>query len=581
MKHSLLLVPVVVMLQVAVLSGCMSAKAHRKKADEAATDIISEYQQEALGRTEPFTIEEPADSLRRRLMITQDLPGHVSGITSNELFRSDSPLKITLLDAMQFAARSSREYQAQKESVFSVALDLDLSRASFRNSYSALLSSLFSGSGSGDSESRSVKGEASGGITRKFQTGATLSSKLGLDIVKLLTMDKTSTFGIFADATVSIPLLSGAGRSIARESLTQAERNVIYAIWAFERYKKTFAVDVASSYLGMLELQKQIQNAEANYKSIVATREREEALADAGRTSQTQVDQASQNELQASNSLVVSRQSLEAQLDAFKVKLGIPVDARIELEATDLVNLSDEILEKLSEEPTISTEAADKLASEYVQVALSNRLDLITVRHGYEDARRVLKIAEDALDPEMTLALSASTRKTEISGGTTAVSEGENDESSSSDGESSFSDNFSYSAALNLDLPWDKTTERAAFRRSLIALRSAERSIEEKEDGVKQELRSAARKIQELKKTYLIQQEAVKLAERRVESTDLFLQAGKVPIRDLLEAQEDLVQAQDSLVSAVVDYHLATLELQKALERLEVDEKGLWRQNEE
>ncbi|MDP6848751.1 MAG: TolC family protein, partial [Kiritimatiellia bacterium] len=462
-----------------------------------------------------------------------------------------------------------------------VALDLDLSRASFRNSYSALLSSLFSGSGSGDSESRSVKGEASGGITRKFQTGATLSSKLGLDIVKLLTMDKTSTFGIFADATVSIPLLSGAGRSIARESLTQAERNVIYAIWAFERYKKTFAVDVASSYLGMLELQKQIQNAEANYKSIVATREREEALADAGRTSQTQVDQASQNELQASNSLVVSRQSLEAQLDAFKVKLGIPVDARIELEATDLVNLSDEILEKLSEEPTISTEAADKLASEYVQVALSNRLDLITVRHGYEDARRVLKIAEDALDPEMTLALSASTRKTEISGGTTAVSEGENDESSSSDGESSFSDNFSYSAALNLDLPWDKTTERAAFRRSLIALRSAERSIEEKEDGVKQELRSAARKIQELKKTYLIQQEAVKLAERRVESTDLFLQAGKVPIRDLLEAQEDLVQAQDSLVSAVVDYHLATLELQKALERLEVDEKGLWRQNEE
>ena len=84
-----------------------------------------------------------------------------------------------------------------------------------------------------------------------------------------------------------------------------------------------------------------------------------------------------------------------------------------------------------------------------------------------------------------------------------------------------------------------------------------------------------------MKKTYLIQQEAVKLAERRVESTDLFLQAGKVPIRDLLEAQEDLVQAQDSLVSAVVDYHLATLELQKALERLEVDEKGLWRQNEE
>ena len=111
-------------------------------------------------------------------------------------------------------------------------------------------------------------------------------------------------------------------------------------------------------------------------------------------------------------------------------------------------------------------------------------------------------------------------------------------------------------------------------------MRNAERSIEEKEDKVKQELRSAARKILELKETYLIQQESVKLAERRVESTELFMQAGKVQIRDLLEAQEALVGARDSLVSAVVSYHIAKLELQKDLELLEVDEKGLWKENE-
>ena len=82
---------------------------------------------------------------------------------------------------------------------------------------------------------------------------------------------------IFADATISIPLLSGRGKDIAREPLTQAERNMIYGTWGFERFKKTFAVEVASSYLKTLELQKQIQNAEANYTSIVAARERVEA----------------------------------------------------------------------------------------------------------------------------------------------------------------------------------------------------------------------------------------------------------------------------------------------------------------
>ena len=70
------------------------------------------------------------------------------------------------------------------------------------------------------------------------------------------------------------------------------------------------------------------------------------------------------------------------------------------------------------------------------------------------------------------------------------------------------------------------------------------------------------------------------LAERRVESTDLFLQAGEAQIRDLLEAQEDLVEARDGLVSAVVNYHVATLNLKRDLELLEVNEKGLWREND-
>ena len=553
---------------VLLLAGCRSPEAHRAKADAVASEIITKYQQEALGRTEPFTIEEPSDSLRRKLMITQELPGYVSGASSNELFDAGEPLQITLLDAMQIAARNNKTYQAAKESVFSSALDLDLQRSEYRNSYSGLLSSLFSDSGSGADANRSIKTDASGGVTRKLQSGATLSSKLGLDLVKLLTMDKTSTFGVFADATISIPLLRGAGKDIAREPLTQAERSMIYAMWQFERFKKTFAIEVASSYLRALELEKQIQNAEANYKSIVATRERVESLAEAGRTSQTQVDQASQNELQASNSLVASRQSLQAQLDAFKIRLGIPVDARIALEAAELIKLSRETMSKLSEEEMLSAVDAEIQSSEYVRTALSNRLDLITVRYQYEDAKRKLHVAEDALDADMRLELSASSRQTEISGG----------DSDSSDTEVSFSDTFNYSALLKLDLPWDKTAERVAFRKSLIALRSAERAIEDKEDEVKQGLRGAARKIEELKETYRIQKMSVALAERRVESTDLFLKAGKVPIRDLLDAQEDLVAAQDQLVSAVVSYHIATLQLQKDLELLEVDEKGLLRE---
>ena len=546
------------------LSGCMSPDAHLRRADDAVATIIDDYQQTALGRKEAFTIDEHAESLRRKLMITQELPGHVSGPTSNELFASSVPLTVTLQDALQIAARNNSGYQREKERVFSVALALDLTRSDYRNSYSALLSTLLSGEGSGSEAKRLSNSSAAVGLSRRLESGATLSGKLGIDLVKLLTMDKSSTFGMFADATISIPLLRGAGKAIAREPLTQAERNVIYAIWSFERFKKEFAVDVASNYLEILELAKQIQNAEASYTRIMKTRERVEALSKAGRTPETQVFQALQDELTAKNRVVITTQSFEQRLDAFNVTLGIPVDARIVFDPEELLAISRSTMEALAEEPVA---AADTIALEtgaYVLTALTNRLDLMTTRDQYADARRKLVVAEDSLDADMRLQLSASTRQTDVSGG------GEDGN------EISFSDG-NYSALLALDLPWDRTRERAAFRLSLIALRQAERDIESKEDQVKQQVRGAVRKIAELKETYLIQRQAVTLAERRVASTELLLLAGRTEIRDVLESQESLVRAQDNLGSAVVSYHIATLELQRSLELLVVDETGVWR----
>ena len=64
---------ILLLLAGAVLTGCRSAQEHREKADEVAAEIIEAKQQEALGKTEPFSIERPSDLLRRRLLIEQGL----------------------------------------------------------------------------------------------------------------------------------------------------------------------------------------------------------------------------------------------------------------------------------------------------------------------------------------------------------------------------------------------------------------------------------------------------------------------------------------------------------------------------
>jgi outer membrane protein TolC len=68
----------------------------------------------------------------------------------------------------------------------------------------------------------------------------------------------------------------------------------------------------------------------------------------------------------------------------------------------------------------------------------------------------------------------------------------------------------------------------------------------------------------------------VELARRRVRSTNLYLQAGRVEIRDALEAQEALLSAQNALTTALVNYRVAELELQRDLDLLQITPEGLW-----
>ncbi len=93
---------------------------------------------------------------------------------------------------------------------------------------------------------------------------------------------------------------------------------------------------------------------------------------------------------------------------------------------------------------------------------------------------------------------------------------------------------------------------------------------------MKFDVRNVLRSLLEARETIQIQAEAVRVAQRRVDSTDLFLQAGRAEIRDLLEAQNALNSAQDALTSAVVNYRIGELRLQRDLGVLQVDNRGLW-----
>ena len=133
-----------------------------------------------------------------------------------------------------------------------------------------------------------------------------------------------------------------------------------------------------------------------------------------------------------------------------------------------------------------------------------------------------------------------------------------------------------YSALLNIDLPFDRTRERNAYRNAYFSYDNAVRNYQEVEDNLKKEVLNIVRSIRETRETLTIQFRAMSLAQRSVESMDILLQAGRVDMTDVLSAQQSLLAAQNSLYTAIVNYRIRELELQSKLGVLDVTAAGTW-----
>jgi len=594
--------------------GCQSPTEYRLEADKVASEIIQKKMQ-AIGRTEQFGIERPSDILRRRLLTEQNLTiAGPSSLGSDQLEpiehwpeedypkadplldpivmleEPNDPLQLSLMQALQIGARNSFEYQTRKEDIFKEALDLDLERNDFRNIFTAEVDSLVETDMSGGRTVSGIEYGGTTGVSRKLESGVELTTELAVSLANLLTLNQASAFGISGDATISVPLLRGSGRHIVTEPLTQAERNVVYAIYQFERFRRNFAVSIAAEYLSVLRQLDVVKNNEENYRGLIRSARRARRQADAGRLTEVQVDQAVQDELRARNRWINSVETYKRRVDSFKNLLSLPPDAGIELDRSELQRLavySDRFTENTGNgrESEINVKAVpadapvvleppdtenigpleiDETAA--LELAFEKRFDLVVAQGKVYDAQRAIVVLADALGAELTLLGSAEL------GGSRSI------DTATSDDTKLRTDKGVYSTLLTLDLPFERTAERNAYRNGFITLERAVRDVQILEDEIKISIRNKLRDLLESRESLLIQARSVKLAQKRVRSTNLFLEAGRAQIRDLLESQEALLSAQNALTAAIINYRVAELELQRDMGVLQINEKGLWQE---
>lgn len=594
---------------VVLCGGCRTTESWRDDADKKAARYLRVAQKEVTGREEVIEIETPAQTLRRRLLLEQNLPTfHVASLgirdlSTNEYWNGSERLRtsevdeslplgtngvltIGLTDAVQIAARGSRDYQEKKEGLYKVALGLDLENRKFRSTFTGMLNGSIESqeADAADAERETSFREGNQlGVKRKFADGTELSSAIAVDLAGMLTGEKTSSWGVFADASISIPLLRGSGRLVNQESLTQAQRELIYTVREFEQYKRNFVVGIASSYLNVLLSKRMYVNEEENYKRVMISTRRSRRMADANRMSQADFDQSRQSELSARNSWISASESYDASLESFKGLLGLPPDAKVELLERDLEDLNVAVARfaKVTLEDTGRSETDSAIVIERpksvdeegvlknqvdaaIQLAVKNRLDFRSYWDRIEDAQRQVLIAEDGLRAEVTLGARASAGE---------KANARSDEN----GEFNLAKAL-LSGALTINLPFERTAERNAYRTSLIRLEAAVRAYQAQEDALKEGVRAAIRALRETREQLKIQYSAVSLAERRVRNQDLLLQAGRAEMRDVLDAQSALLSAQNALFRAIRNYRVRELELQKELGLLDVTIDGVWQE---
>jgi len=524
----------------AFVSGC-SREHYKTEADEEVYGILDAKWGEGLGSKANYRISDVAAG-------PNDLaPGYTlpaSGVLS-------------LADAVAAATANNRDYQTQKEQLYLNVLSLTGQRHEFARRWFGTIDAGYVSNRNEDSDSYGEKLEVQGGsnktqlgFSQLLADGAIISTNIAIDWVRFLTGDPRATLGSVLRANITAPLLRGSGRKIAQENLTQAERDALYQIRTFNRFRKTFVVSIVSDYYRVLQQRDAVTNAENDYQRVFESKERLEMEAEAGRKNPYEVDQAQQSLLQAGDSLVRTQERYEQLLDEFKVKLVLPTDAKIELDQNELKALAE-----------LGISQPDYTLDDAVETALNQRLDLATSREQVDDMARKVEVAADGLGAELNL-----------TGGMTVNSTGDTEYS-----RLRFHDG-TYTLGLNADLPLDRKSERNAYRRALIALEQQRRAYENDTDNVKLGVRDAYRELQKAAQTYQIQMNSLALAQKRVESTTLLLEAGRVTTRDLLESQDALLTAQNSLTAALVNHVVAKLNFFRDIGVLQVKPDGMWEQ---
>ena len=354
---------------------------------------------------------------------------------------------------------------------------------------------------------------------------------------------------------VTQPLWRGLLIDQARAALTTSQQRRRVADLQFEQQILRLESAVQVAYLDLISAREALRVAQQNLEI------REASLADA--RARVEVGAAAPIDLISAEAEVASNQEgvlvaealIATREDALRTLILDP-------ERADYWQVRINVIDQVESEPReIDVDAA-------IRNALGNRLDLIAARQELEISDLGVRTARDATRPAVNLQLNYATSGT---GGTRFSYSGFPPEEVGRDVRSFGSvlgDTFGaaypqWSVGVNVQYPIGRSAAEANLAQQEVGRRQAAIGLQELELAIVQQVREAARQVQNTYQRVLVTRAALAASEQQLDAEQRRFEAGLSTTLELQVRQGQLSTARTAELNAVIAYNRALIEFER------------------
>jgi outer membrane protein TolC len=445
------------------------------------------------------------------------------------------PLVLDLKTTLAIALKESRNFKDARETLYLQGLGFTFTKFRYGPQFTAAVNYVW-----GDAKGGEQTGSSSLGLTASqlLPTNGTIS--LSPNVSKSFNANAADGWTTGLGVNLTQPLLRHAGYDQYRESLTQGERTLVYAVRNFELFREQFTITTTRQFFDLVAQKRKLANFAEDLDRAKFDEERVIALRKADRVLDKDVIVQRRKRLSSESTLADARTSYKSAVELFLIELGLDPRTPVEL---------------VEQEPPFETVAYEPTSA--VAVAMNNRLDVQNTRDQLEDAERHFQLARNDLLPNLDLTASYG----RSGAGRTALPA---------------LDQWNTSASVSLEIPLQTIDRRNNWRTAEIEIGRQRREWDLYLDNVKSGIEAELRQLTTTERQIEISQESIEDERRNVEVLEIRLAQGTADARDLTEARQTLINEQNSLIDQKVSHLIQRLTLYKDLGLLFIGADGTW-----